>query len=136
MSTSTSPSPLTSLLPALAGLLSVASAAAVDKSLLPVLAARQDPAWSFSVYQSRICTGARDPYSGGGSQGCTKGIRNGSFGSYTRGDIREGCSVYLYNNDECRSDGIIDVLTSDTPEGCLQPALEVTDTPSFDVVCE
>lgn len=112
-------SPTTLLLPVLAaGLLSVASAAAVPVDKSGLLTARQDPAWSFSVYQSsQMCTGARDPYSGSGSQGCTRGIRNGSFGSYTRGDIQPGCSIYLYNNDECRTDGIIDVLTSDTPEG-------------------
>lgn len=102
------------------------------------LTSRQDDDydWSFSVYQSsQRCTGARDPYSGKGSQGCTRGIRNGSFGSFTRGDIKEGCSVYLYNNPDCNLDGIIEVLTSDTPEGCLQPAVEVTTSPSFDVVC-
>ncbi|KAI1501814.1 hypothetical protein F5X99DRAFT_408624 [Biscogniauxia marginata] len=131
-SASSGSSTLLLLLPALAG---VVTAAAVDKSL--PAARRQDVAWSFSVYQSRErCTGARDPYSGTGSQGCTQGIRNGSFGSYTRGDIRDGCAVYLYNNDDCDTGGIIDVLTSTTPEGCLQPDVEVIDVPSFDVVCE
>ncbi len=98
---------------------------------------RDDPAWSFSVYQSRDrCTGARDPYSGTGTQGCTQGIRNGSFGSYTRGAIRDDCSVYLYNNADCSPDGLIDVLTSAKDEGCQQPELEVSAAASFKAQCK
>ncbi|KAF5980761.1 hypothetical protein FCOIX_4665 [Fusarium coicis] len=100
------------------------------------LSTRQDPAWSFSVYQSsERCTGARDTYSGDGTQECTKGIRNGSFGSYTTGEISDKCSVYIYNNDNCDDGGIIDILTSADPEGCLQPQLEVTGVASFRAQC-
>ena len=124
----------------IAPLVSIGASVAVHVSQNPTtsfLTAREDVAWSFSVYQSsERCTGARDPYSGTGTQECTQGIRNGSFGSYTSGDIREGCSVYIYNNDSCDPDGIIDILTSDDPEGCLQPQLEVTGAASFKAECD
>lgn len=125
---------------AIAPLVSIGASAVVHVSrnlTSSFLTARQDVAWSFSVYQSNErCTGARDPYSGNGSQECTQGIRNGSFGSFTTGNIREGCSVYIYNNDSCDSDGIIDILTSADPGGCLQPSLEVTGTASFKAECD
>lgn len=124
---------------AIAPLVSIGASAAVHVSRNPTssfLTARQDVAWSFSVYQSsERCTGARDPYSGSGSQECTQGIRNGYFGSYTSGDIREGCSVYIYNNDSCDSDGITDILTSADLRGCTQPLLEVTGAASFRAEC-
>ncbi|KAH9866805.1 hypothetical protein J1614_008498 [Plenodomus biglobosus] len=121
-------------------LLAFGAPAAIHVSRNPksaLIAARQDIAWSFSVYQSsERCTGARDTYSGSGTQECTQGIRNGSFGSYTSGDIREGCSVYIYNNGNCDAGGIIDILTSADPEGCLQPQLEVTGAASFRAECD
>ncbi|KAF9874446.1 hypothetical protein CkaCkLH20_08009 [Colletotrichum karsti] len=127
------------ILLAITPLLSLGTSAVVHKNRNPTpssLKAR-DQEWSFSVYQSSVrCTGARDPYSGSGSQGCTKGIRNGSFGSYTSGDIAEGCSVYIYNNDNCDSEGIIDILTSADPSGCLQPQLEVSGSASFKAECD
>lgn len=99
--------------------------------------AREELAWSFSVYQSsQQCTGARDLYSGTGSQGCTKEIRNGSFGSYTRGNIRKDCSVYIYNNDHYDPARITGILTGATEKGCMQPSLEVTDVASFQAECE
>ena len=100
------------------------------------LTARQDPAWTFSVYQGNArCTGARDPYSGTGTQECTKGIRNGSFGSYIRGDISEDCAVYLYNNGECDEAGLIDIMTSADDQTCLQPELELSASASFRAEC-
>ncbi|KAJ6781261.1 hypothetical protein PWT90_10246 [Aphanocladium album] len=97
----------------------------------------EDPAWSFSVYQSHErCTGARDPYSGNGSQECSHAIRNGSFGSYTRGRIRDDCSIYIYNNGDCNPESIIDILTSAKEEGCKQPQLEVSGAASFRVECK
>jgi hypothetical protein len=93
--------------------------------------------WEFSVYQSRSqCTGATDYYNGTSTQGCTKGIRNGSFGSYIRGNITSGCSVYLYRNDACSLEQIIDVLTGDIEDDCEQTVIEHANVPSFDVVCE
>ncbi|KAG9190068.1 hypothetical protein G6011_08156 [Alternaria panax] len=103
------------------------------------LSPRQDSevAWSFSVYQSLSrCTGATDTYNGTASQGCTKGIRNGSFGSYIRGNISSGCSVYLYRDDGCSLERIIDVLSSDIETDCSQAVIEHANVPSFDVVCE
>ncbi|KAF4454077.1 hypothetical protein F53441_3362 [Fusarium austroafricanum] len=121
---------------ALAPLLGPGQSAAISPKSPSSLTSRDDPAWSFSVYQSSIrCTGARDTYSGDGTQGCTKGIRNGSFGSYTTGKIKDKCSVYIYNNDNCDDGGIIDILTSADPEGCLQPQLEVTGVASFRAQC-
>lgn len=124
----------------IASLVSIGASAAVHVSRNPTssfLTARQDVAWSFQVYQSSVrCTGARDPYSGSGTQECTQGIRNGSFGSYTSGDIREGCSVFIYNNDSCDDNGIIDILTSADPKGCSQPLLEVTRVASFRAECD
>ncbi|EXA34245.1 uncharacterized protein FRV6_11580 [Fusarium oxysporum] len=119
-------------------LLGLSQSAAIHMSRNPStsLSTRQDPAWSFSVYQSsERCTGARDTYSGDGTQECTQGIRNGSFGSYTTGEISDKCSVYIYNNDNCDDGGIIDILTSADPEGCLQPQLEVTGVASFRAQC-
>lgn len=98
---------------------------------------RQDPAWSFTVYQSlERCTGAADPYSGDGSQECTTGIRNGSFGSFIVGTIREGCSVAFYDEADCAIDSIIAVLTSETEQTCMQAALEAANIPAFDVQCD
>lgn len=98
---------------------------------------RQDPAWSFTVYQSlQRCTGAADPYSGDGSQGCTNGIRNGSFGSFIVGSIREGCSVAFYDEADCAPDSIVAVLTSETEQSCMQGALEAANIPAFDVQCD
>jgi len=102
------------------------------------LQTRQDPDWSFSVYQSNArCTGARDSYSGTGStDGCQRGIRNGSFGSYTNNGVREGCTVYLYDNADCDPVGIIDVLEHNAPEGCQQPAIVVNDAVSWEAICD
>lgn len=101
------------------------------------IAARDDQAWSFHVYQSNArCTGARDPYSGTGSQECTKGIRNGSFGSYIRGEISESCSVYLYNNGDCDASGLIDIMTAGDEQTCLQPELELSGSGSFRAECD
>ncbi|KAK4448895.1 hypothetical protein QBC34DRAFT_438674 [Podospora aff. communis PSN243] len=99
---------------------------------------RQDPDWAFDVYQSNErCTGARDNYSGNGSLECQRGVfRNGSFGSYTNNGVREGCTVYLYDNDTCDASGIVDVLEAGAPEGCQQPVIVVNDVASFDVVCD
>lgn len=100
------------------------------------ITARQDQAWAFNVYQGNArCTGARDPYSGTGSQECTTGIRNGSFGSFIRGDISEDCVLYLYNNDDCDMAGLMDILTADDEQTCLQPELEVSNSASFKAVC-
>ncbi|KAF4976149.1 hypothetical protein FZEAL_7168 [Fusarium zealandicum] len=120
----------------IAPLLGLVHSAAIQGSRNPAssfVTARQDAAWSFSVYQNERCTGARDPYSGSGWQECTRGIRNGSFGSYTIGQISEGCSVYIYNNDNCDPKGTIDVLTAANSEGCRQPLVEATGSASFDV---
>ncbi|KAG7416020.1 hypothetical protein Forpe1208_v005429 [Fusarium oxysporum f. sp. rapae] len=122
----------------LTSLLSLGNSVAIRMSRNPSssLLTRQDPAWSFGVYQSsKRCTGARDTYSGDGTQECTQGIRNGSFGSYTTGEISDKCSVYIYNNDNCDDGGIIDILTSTDPEGYLQPQLKVTGVASFRAQC-
>lgn len=137
MKSAPTPTGFSTLLPSFACfayLLGIASSAAVDD---PALTARQDTAWLFYAYQSHeVCTGETDPYSGAGSQDCTQGILNGSFGSFIRGDIQEGCSIYLYNNADCSLDGIVDVITSETPQQCLQPDIELVDVQSFDVICE
>ena len=100
------------------------------------LTARQSPAWTFNVYQGNArCTGARDPYSGTGTQACTRGIRNGSFGSYIRGEISDNCSVYLYNSDDCDPEGLIDIMTSADEQTCLQPELELSASASFEARC-
>jgi hypothetical protein len=100
------------------------------------ITARQSPTWSFSVYQGNArCTGARDPYSGSGTTECTKGIRNGSFGSYIPGDIRNDCSVYLYANEDCDPAGLIDIMTAADEKTCLQPLLETTNSASFRTSC-
>jgi len=83
-----------------------------------------------------MCTGAADPYSGDGSQECTKDIRNGSFGSFTIGGIREGCSVAFYDSENCDPDTIVAVLTSETETSCQQAAEETVNIPSFDVICD
>lgn len=99
---------------------------------------RQEPDWAFSVYQtSPMCTGARDGYSGNGSLECTRGVfRNGEFSSYTNNGIREGCTVFLYDNDECLADRIIDVLEPGAPVGCQQPAIVVDTVPAYSVECD
>ena len=120
--------------PILLSLLAISSVATASP-----LSARQDSGveWSFSVYQSTSrCTGATDTYNGTSSQGCTKGIRNGSFGSYIRGNISSGCSVYLYRDDSCSLERIVDVLSSDIESDCSQTVIEHANVPSFDVVCE
>jgi hypothetical protein len=105
----------------------------------PHLSPRQDssPSWSFTVYQSlQQCTGAADTYNGTSSQECTKGIRNGSFGSFTINNISEGCSIGLYDTDDCAIDTLIGVLTSETSKRCQQAALERANVPGFDVQCK
>lgn len=116
----------------------IASILLATASASPTLQARQDPDWSFSVYQSnKRCTGARDNYSGNGSLGCQVGkIRNGNFGSYTNNGVREGCTVYIYDNDKCDPVGIIDVLEAGAPEGCQQPVIVADMVPAFAVECK
>ncbi|KAH7310878.1 hypothetical protein B0I35DRAFT_412311 [Stachybotrys elegans] len=93
--------------------------------------------WEFSVYQNERCSGVRNTYNGNGStDGCQTGLLNGSFYAYTNSVTREGCTVYIYANNECDPVAIIDVLDSDAPEGCQIPAIETTDALSWDAFCD
>ncbi|KAI9158036.1 hypothetical protein HJFPF1_06022 [Paramyrothecium foliicola] len=93
--------------------------------------------WEFSVYQNQRCSGVRNTYNGNGNtDGCQRGILNGSFLGYTNAVTREGCTVYIYANDVCDPVAIIDTLTTGAPEGCQVPVIETTDALSWDAFCD
>lgn len=98
---------------------------------------RQEPAWSFSVYQSleRCTDPAADVFSGDHSQGCTTGFKNGPFGSFIVKNIKNGCTIGLYDTPDCAIDTLISVLTYKTEKKCLQGAEEIVNIPAFDVQC-
>ena len=43
--------------------------------------------------------------------------------------------MYLYNNDDCDPEGLIDIMTSADEQTCLQPELELSASASFEARC-
>ncbi|RGP64267.1 hypothetical protein FSPOR_8087 [Fusarium sporotrichioides] len=116
---------------------STAAIGLARNAALKTLSVREDVDWSSNVYQSRQrCTGARDNFSGKRSKTWTQGTRNGSIGSYTAGDIVDGWTVYIYNDNDCDSEGVIGILTRANQKNCRQPLLEVSTMGKLKVECK